>query len=162
MIHGTDGHPFNEHEMDLRLLGFTYKDVTFEKFVKRVNQVPDDEWIRKSKLLVRMWKMQKFDIGMHDFWIPWFESKEPFYQYKFKYYLDNVTKIGTMENIRDDLESMLLYAGDLTPELSAEIHNHPKRNVGVDADYRTYYNEETYEIVRRSTLPIIEQFDYKF
>jgi phage-related protein len=118
--------------------------------------------IRKGKLYSRLWEMQNKNKDVFDFWLPWQQSNKPFYKYIYDTFIKSATMIGKVEDIRTDLLSMLDLSGDITDDLRETILTSPKRNIGIDVDYRTYYNEETQELVRRSAMPIIEQFDYKF
>jgi hypothetical protein len=159
---GTDIKSVNNNKVDLALIGLDRENLNFDIFLNRLCTIPDEELIRKGKLYSRLWGMQNKNTDVFDFWLPWQQSSQTFYKYIYDTFIKSATMIGAVEDIRKDLLSMLELSGDITDDLRETILNSPKRNIGIDVDYRTYYNEETKELVRRSAMPIIEQFDYKF
>lgn len=97
------------------------------------------------------------DIGSR-----WIDSDLSFYQFRMNTFLERSTRIGKLENIKEDLITTTIEYGDYTKEVAFLIEKHPRVNYSNEVDYRSYYNTETAELVYDTHRPIIDRFGYEF
>ena len=71
-------------------------------------------------------------------------------------------EIGRFENLRQDFLAFIDRNAIAVPdELKAAIRERPPANVTSHRPYRTYYDDELQELVRRN-CPLVEEFGYEF
>jgi len=100
---------------------------------------------------------------LNDVFTSWLDSDDGLYQHFCNVYCRYATRIGTFENIRNDLLDMVTESGELTPELQDRIINSPPVNVTIDQiDYHTYYTHELYEYVNLSSTKLLKVKHYEF
>jgi len=66
------------------------------------------------------------------------------------------------EHLRQDLCDFLRRFDEIPPEMEKEIMEGPRRNVQVERDYRTYYDDKTIELIANVDKTFIEKFGYTF
>jgi hypothetical protein len=88
-----------------------------------------------------------------------------FYSYLYRYLHDGagVMYVGRMEQMRDELASLLIAAGQpVSGPLRAYLHRAPARNLSAHAKYTEYYDDELARLVAERDASIIERFGYRF
>lgn len=102
-------------------------------------------------------------FAWHKYTETWLDKDLPLYEHLYDLYFIDGCMIGKVENIREDLKQMLSSVNLLTPELINRIDNTPNINVGnKKVDYRTYYTDETAQLVADTHQRIITKHGYTF
>ena len=87
----------------------------------------------------------------------WIKSNKSYLEHLYDLYLFNCIMIGRLENIKADLEEMSTLIG-----LPIKINNTANINIGKKVDYRTYYTDETAQLVFDTHQRIITKHGYTF
>jgi hypothetical protein len=104
----------------------------------------------------------KNDLALHAI-TNWQYNDLSYYENVIEMYMRGVTKIGTVENVRNDLCDMLSETDSLTDSLRLEIQNSPKFNVGFYPEkFKDLFTEDLIEIVANSNKNIIDKYKYTF
>ena len=154
-------------------------DFTFEKSVEIAMNIP--LWTK-----IKLWQLRR---DMYSVWLEEYEKEKQnrksreysaitydvdvwkdlvkeqdldLYSFFVKCYTANADQIGKTETVAQDLTAMLSSAGELTSEVEHRIATTPPVNTGGIADYRTYYNNHTHDLVATHCANMIETFNYKF
>lgn len=139
-------------------------ELSFSEFIKCVNE-PTDKYRKRARIFMRI----NHDLD-HDFdtaetviYRSWVDSDASYFQHMYNLYSRYTTKIGTIENIQQDLVDMLYTSGDFSPELVHAVLNNGPVNVTYNKpDYRSYYSDDLIDIVARNNQQIITDHGYKF
>lgn len=92
----------------------------------------------------------------------WLDSDNSYLEHLYDLYLKDVAFVGKNENLRNDLVEVLTKFNLITDNLREEIENSPRIQVGKKVDYRTYYTDETAQLVADTHQRIIEKHNYTF
>jgi hypothetical protein len=160
-MYGSIDEVNSDYESDLKILGLTEELKDFDTFLNNIFR-ESRPWVTKSKLMLKLWKMEGKDITQYNFWESWFNSTDNFCEHMLSLYTKDAAYVGTTENIRTDLEKMLEISGELTDGIRQSINNNPKINSSIQVDYRKFYNDEQRYLVELSAKDFIEKFKYEF
>lgn len=92
----------------------------------------------------------------------WIDSSNSFLEHLYDIYLCDAEFIGKTENAEGDLKRALQLFGLLTPTVEYDIDSTPRIQVGRKVDYRTYYTDETAQLVFDTHQRIITKHNYNF
>jgi hypothetical protein len=93
------------------------------------------------------------------------QSGMGFYSYLYRYMYDGsgVMYVGRMEQMRDELVSLFIVAGQpLSGPLRTYLQSAPASNTSDHAKYTEYYDDALAKLVAERDASIIERFGYKF
>lgn len=93
----------------------------------------------------------------------WGMAGTPLFETLYDEYIVQCDYVGKTESIRSDLKSILATLDGLTPELEERINtSNPKNTARTPVDYRTFYTDETAELVFNTHQRIISSHNYTF
>lgn len=93
----------------------------------------------------------------------WQNSNQSYYQHIYNLYTAYTSKVADQSNIVNDMIELTKSVGDLTDEVYSNIMNTSPINVtDIRPDRRSFYTDETAELVRKSCASIIANHNYTF
>lgn len=139
--------------------------LSFEEFIKNANS-PTVEFKKKVFNLTKLHhlnsndELKDVDCYIHETWI---SSDKGYFQHIYDLYTKYAVMVGSLENIRYDLITMLHQCKELTPELEMNIIQTVPVNVTYNKnDYRQYYTTELAKYVEHANAGIIADKGYTF
>ena len=102
-----------------------------------------------------------YEPDIHDEWVK-NNSVLDLCSFMIKQYTKNADQIGRTESIADDLTAMLVSTNELSAEIEQRISATPVVNAGNITDYRSFYTNETYDLVADHCAEVITRFNYDF
>jgi hypothetical protein len=93
------------------------------------------------------------------------QSGMGFYSYLYRYLYDGagVMYLGRMEQMRDELASLFIAAGQpVSGPLCTYLQSAPASNISGHVKYTEYYDDDLAQLVAERDASIIERFGYRF
>lgn len=146
--------------------GPTFKylpNVEFETMLK-FYVTPTHKFKRDIAIEGLAWhQLSDWMLAWHQYTKSWVNKDAPFYEHLYDLYLVNCDYIGKTESLRYDLKRILKSVGLLSAQLELNIDCSKNVNVGTKrVDYRTYYTDETAQLVADTHQRIITKHGYTF
>jgi hypothetical protein len=155
-LYGSKDDPANPSDPLIIALG---KKPTFEEFIW--SQVAPSLLFKKK--IYALFKLRQIDNALLSLAEQWIEQDIGWYQLMCDMFLENTTKVGTTENIKNDLKEMLLLSNELTDEIDNSLETMPPKNSGnIKVNYQLMYNNELQQAVYDSSKSLIDRFNYSF
>jgi len=105
---------------------------------------------------------QFLQVSHYRFAFSWLDHDVSFFEHLYDSYLGSAEHVGKHENLRGDLLDIAKRMGFWSPEVEHDIANTPPIQVGKKVDYRTYYTDETAQLVADTHKRIIDLYGYTF